>query len=106
MARKPERRITHRHVFSAPIRFSIHMADTFSEARMQNCSRDGIGFNSRVGFQPGDLIYIKMGRLADGSIPPKRIPGDLAEVRWCRKTARRNVAALFDVGVQFPEPLT
>lgn len=85
-----------REKFQMPVRFSrLQEGDAF-EAKMKNCSNDGICFVSQYPYLPDTRLFLKLGKHDDML---------QADVRWCKpvKTISRNVQ--YQVGVHFPEKI-
>jgi hypothetical protein len=77
----------------------------FHEGIANNCSSDGLCFQSQHAMVPGQYIHVRTGDVDSGATPYARRPAVLksvclAEVRWCRRDGPEAEGS-FSVGVKY-----
>lgn len=95
MNKNQEKRISERFTLAGPIKFAHSDIKNVFEAKLINCSEDGIYFESDIGLQPGTDVF-----LAD-SDDNKFFR---AEVIWCKKLDPDGVYD-YGIGARYKDPV-
>jgi hypothetical protein len=100
MTRSDEKREYVRYDLDTPIVYAFQDSDQFNPARLCNYCKGGMCFEAENAVEPGEDIYIMMENFLPDSIGDEFYDGYLAEVRWCRKPARKP-SHQFLIGVRY-----
>ena len=85
------KRVSERFCLEGPVKYSYTTSKDIYEAKIVNCSEDGINFETNFALQPGMVVFI-----AD----VKDNKYFRAEVKWCKKIRSDN-SNLFSVGAKY-----
>ncbi len=104
MEENDERRVYERNDIEAPIMYSEYDEEYYYGAIMQNCSMDGVYFESDRSLSPGMDIYVKSSNFSADVLGTESTNGYLAEVVWCEELETDEWFS-YGIGVQYYEPL-
>ena len=91
-----ESRMSERYDFSEPVKFVSSETKEMLQAKLINCSPEGLYFESETSLSPGTNILISG---ADNSKYFR------AEVKWCKKLSSEE-DAFYGIGAEYCEPVS
>jgi hypothetical protein len=95
MSSSTEKRASERFKTGAPIKYAYTTAKDLFNAKIVNCSEDGIYLESNFALQPGMVIFV-----ADNN-DNKYFR---AEVKWCKKLVDSKDSNHFGIGAKYSDP--
>ena len=91
MNRKSEKRASERFHVDGPVKFFCTTSKEIINGKINNCSEDGINFETTFEIQPGTVIFI-------ADVEDNKY--FRAEVKWCKNLDSAN-SNLFSVGAKY-----
>jgi len=91
MSNKTEKRASERFLIERPIKFSYAISKEIINGKINDCSEDGINFETTFEIQPGTVIFI-------ADVDDNKY--FRAEVKWCKNLNSAN-PNLFSVGAKY-----
>lgn len=103
-----DQRAFERRNCNASMVFSYFNQTESYDAKVLNCSADGICFQSNLYLQPGAIVCIRVKEFRCSDSPEDKADGlhsmSLAQVKWCKEMPGAESAA-YGVGVKYQAPI-